>query len=170
MSEWRDLNLKFVLEVFRDYKMLNDVKTIDRNQYLRDMYDACKIVMDHSATFDKDGDGLIENGGFPDQTYDSWVMTGPSAYCGGMWLAALYCMTVMCDVLGMEDDKKNFEDLLERGKKSFNEKVWNGKYYKFDQSSNGNTIMSDQLCGHWYLRCSGLQYEVRNRAKAWFTQ
>lgn len=32
--------------------------------------------------WDKDGDGLIENGGFPDQTYDIWVMTGPSAYCG----------------------------------------------------------------------------------------
>lgn len=41
------------------------------------MYKACKVVMDHSITFDKDGDGLIENGGFPDQTYDSWVMTGP---------------------------------------------------------------------------------------------
>jgi non-lysosomal glucosylceramidase len=25
---------------------------------------------------DTDGDGLIENGGFPDQTYDNWVARG----------------------------------------------------------------------------------------------
>lgn len=27
--------------------------------------------------FDKDHDGLIENGGYADQTYDGWVTTGP---------------------------------------------------------------------------------------------
>lgn len=27
--------------------------------------------------FDKDQDGLIENGGYADQTYDAWVTTGP---------------------------------------------------------------------------------------------
>lgn len=27
--------------------------------------------------WDEDKDGLIENGGFPDQTYDCWVMSGP---------------------------------------------------------------------------------------------
>jgi uncharacterized protein (DUF608 family) len=32
--------------------------------------------------FDKDGDGLIENSGFPDQTYDIWTVEGPSAYTG----------------------------------------------------------------------------------------
>lgn len=77
VSEWRDLNQKFVLEVFRDYKALENTENVDRQKYLEDMYPACKVVMDHSLTFDKDGDGLIENGGFPDQTYDNWVMTGP---------------------------------------------------------------------------------------------
>lgn len=77
VSEWRDLNLKFVLEVFRDYQLLENVPNVDRRKYLEMMYQACKVVMDHSASFDIDGDGLIENGGFPDQTYDNWVMTGP---------------------------------------------------------------------------------------------
>lgn len=27
--------------------------------------------------FDKDGDGLIENSGYADQTYDGWTVTGP---------------------------------------------------------------------------------------------
>lgn len=27
-------------------------------------------------TWDRDGDGLIENSGFADQTFDAWVMSG----------------------------------------------------------------------------------------------
>ena len=27
--------------------------------------------------YDTDGDGLIENSGFADQTYDAWPVTGP---------------------------------------------------------------------------------------------
>ena len=32
--------------------------------------------MEHAIEWDKDDDGLIENGGFADQTFDAWVMTG----------------------------------------------------------------------------------------------
>ena len=38
---------------------------------------------------DRDGDGLPEHDGIPDQTYDTWPMHGPSAYGGSLWLAAL---------------------------------------------------------------------------------
>jgi hypothetical protein len=37
-----------------------------------------------------------ENSGWPDQTFDSWVMSGASAYCGGLWVAALAAMDDMC--------------------------------------------------------------------------
>lgn len=39
VSEWRDLNLKFVLQVFRDYKLTKD------KQYMIDMLPKCKLVM-----------------------------------------------------------------------------------------------------------------------------
>lgn len=39
--------------------------------------------MKHLAQFDKDGDGVIENENFADQTYDVWLVDGISAYCGG---------------------------------------------------------------------------------------
>lgn len=76
VSEWRDLNLKFVLQVFRDYNLFENVKEIDNETYLSDMYGACHTVMNRTKLFDVDGDGLIENSGRPDQTYDTWVMTG----------------------------------------------------------------------------------------------
>ena len=54
-----------------------------------------QAVMETALSWDQDGDGMIENSGKPDQTFDSWVMSGPSAYCGGLWLAALACMQVL---------------------------------------------------------------------------
>jgi non-lysosomal glucosylceramidase len=35
-----------------------------------------------AEVWDTDDDGLIENQGFPDQTFDIWTATGPSAYTG----------------------------------------------------------------------------------------
>lgn len=81
VSEWRDLNTKFVLQVLRDFSFVD--KEIDGisyrehlDNYLKDMYDVCKVVMEKSLKFDIDGDGLIENSGTADQTFDTWVMTG----------------------------------------------------------------------------------------------
>ena len=33
--------------------------------------------MNKTMIYDTDGDGLIENSGFADQTYDAWPVTGP---------------------------------------------------------------------------------------------
>ena len=42
--------------------------------------------MNKTMMYDTDGDGLIENSGFADQTYDAWPVTGPrylfSSLCG----------------------------------------------------------------------------------------
>lgn len=46
-------------------------------RYLSDMYGACVTLLRRARRWDRDNDGLIENGGFPDQTYDAWVMDGP---------------------------------------------------------------------------------------------
>jgi non-lysosomal glucosylceramidase len=132
---------------------------MNAHQYIKDMYSVCRIVMEKTLEFDCDKDGLIENSNSADQTYDTWVMSGPSAYCGGLYLAALVVMTSMASTLNFEDDARRYSEILARGKKSFEEKLWNGKFYKFDTTESQN-IMSDQLCGHWYLRTSGLTYEI----------
>ncbi|XP_062545738.1 non-lysosomal glucosylceramidase [Armigeres subalbatus] len=218
VSEWRDLNTKFILQVYRDYYTLNhyaqlnaensskfsSIEFIDKESmyetyvqdnrnkvsqeekqqnrksasmyinetngkvylmdamtYLKSMYPACKQVLEKTLLWDTDNDGIIENSKCPDQTYDTWVMDGPSAYCGGLWLASLHCMSVMANLLDQSDDCIRYRELLEKGKVSFEEKLWNGSYYRFDsQSVSKNSIMSDQLCGHWYLRCCGFDYDI----------
>ncbi|XP_045534468.1 non-lysosomal glucosylceramidase [Papilio machaon] len=129
--------------------------------YLAHMYPACAALLRKARAWDTDGDGLIENGGFPDQTYDAWVMKGPSAYCGGLWVAAVSAVCSMSRTLGFEEDEKEFSKLLEQARKSYEEKLWSGSYYRFDaRPCNRNVVMADQLAGHWYLRASGCAEQV----------
>lgn len=85
-----------------------------------------------------------------------------SAYCGGLWLAAVYVMIEMADFMGKKEDRDLFQGIFDKGKASFDRKMWNGQYYNFDSSHDEkNAIMADQLCGHWYLRCCGIKnYDV----------
>ncbi|KAK6617312.1 hypothetical protein RUM44_005643 [Polyplax serrata] len=155
VSEWRDLDLKFVLQSYRDYSITGDLEQI---KYL---WENICLLMDGALRWDKDGDGLIENQGLPDQTYDTWTMTGPSSYCGTLWLAALESTCQLAIVLRDTDNLNKFSSILFRAKKAFDAKLWNGKYYNFDCSvKRSKTIMSDQLCGLWYLECSGLKNKI----------
>lgn len=108
--------------------------------------------------FDKDHDGLIENGGYADQTYDGWVTTGPSAYCGGLWLAAVAVMVQMAALCGAQEAQNKFSSILSRGQEAYDRLLWNGRYYNYDCSSQPQScsIMSDQCAGQWFLRASGL--------------
>ncbi|XP_053264076.1 non-lysosomal glucosylceramidase [Podarcis raffonei] len=151
-AAWKDLNLKFVLQVYRDYYLTKD------SAYLRDMWPVCQAVMESELKFDKDGDGLIENSGFADQTYDAWVVTGASSYCGSLWLAALSMMCQMAQLLGQEDARQTYSAILAKGTAAFEKLLWNGKYYNYDSSNStsSDSIMSDQLAGQWFLRACGL--------------
>lgn len=71
VSAWKDLNPKFILTCYRDYAISGNL------QQLRDFWVTLKEVIERSMIWDTDGDGLIENSGFPDQTYDTWMPEGP---------------------------------------------------------------------------------------------
>uniref|UniRef100_A0A8D2J7Q3 Non-lysosomal glucosylceramidase n=1 Tax=Varanus komodoensis TaxID=61221 RepID=A0A8D2J7Q3_VARKO len=149
---WKDLNLKFVLQVFRDYSFTGDAA------YLQDMWPVCQAVMDSELRFDRDGDGLIENSGFADQTYDAWVVTGASAYCGGLWLAAVCVMCRMAEIMGSGEVLQKYAAILARGSAAFERLLWNGKYYNYDSGGgpSSDSVMADQLAGQWFLRACGL--------------
>lgn len=67
----------------------------------------------------------------------------------------------MSTILDQPNDCLRYQDILEKGKHSLEEKLWNGSYYRFDTSnSHKDTIMADQLCGHWYMKTCGFDYEV----------
>jgi len=158
-STWKDLNLKFVLQVYRDYKLTSN------RQYLMDMWPAMKACMSTATGQDSDCDGLIDNSGFADQTFDCWVVTGASAYCGGLWLAALRCMVEIATVLELDENIDRYKTMLSAGKKAYERKLWNGTYYNYDSSDKEyhNSIMAHQCAGQWYLCSCDLGQDIDDR-------
>uniref|UniRef100_A0A0E0EYT6 Non-lysosomal glucosylceramidase n=1 Tax=Oryza meridionalis TaxID=40149 RepID=A0A0E0EYT6_9ORYZ len=148
-SKWKDLNPKFV---YRDFAATGDMS------FGRDVWPAVCAAMDYMNQFDRDGDGLIENDGFPDQTYDAWTVHGISAYCGGLWLAALQAAATMAHRLGDRPFAEKYKLKFIQAKAVYEAKLWNGSYFNYDSgtSSNSRSIQADQLAGQWYAASSGL--------------
>lgn len=148
VNDWKDLNPKFVLRLYRDIVLLND------ETLARDYFKAAQMAMDYMQKFDYDSDGIPENGGYPDQTYDNWSAKGVSAYSGGLWLAALTSMNALAQQLGETEIASKYKLQLEQALDVYQSTLWNGDYYDYDASDN--SIMSDQLAGQWYLDLIGL--------------
>ncbi|EPB70424.1 hypothetical protein ANCCEY_10478, partial [Ancylostoma ceylanicum] len=144
-AEWRDLNLKFVLSCWRDYILIVE-KKYDRESALKILAYFYKqsetIVRNALSEWDIDEDGMIENSGIADQTYDVWTMSGTSAYCGSLWLAALSCVSYMAEELGKDGSSLYFEDVLARAKEAFVKKLWNGSE---DGSVDISSIQSEEV-------------------------
>ena len=152
-NRWKDLNTKFVLMVWRDFYLDGKKDTA----FLRRNYPAAKKAMEYMVQFDTDGDGMIENEGYPDQTYDTWVTRGESAYSGGLYLAALKAMHAMAQQVGDAPAAADYEARFKKGQQSYIKKLWNGSYFNYDIGSPyHDNVMADQLAGQWYAHLSGL--------------
>ncbi len=148
VNTWKDLNAKFVLRLYRDAVLL------EQPELVTELWDDAVIAMDYLAAMDDNGDGIPENDGEPDQTYDTWIATGISAYSGGLWIAALDAMSKMATMVGDETAAADYAARYEDAATLYEATLWNGEYYNYDETSDG--IMSDQLAGEWYARISGL--------------
>ncbi|XP_019084047.1 PREDICTED: non-lysosomal glucosylceramidase isoform X1 [Camelina sativa] len=151
-DRWKDLNAKFVLQVYRDV-----VATGDQG-FAKAVWPSVYTAVAYLDQFDKDEDGMIENEGFPDQTYDAWSVTGVSAYCGGLWVAALQAASAFASIVGENAVAIYFNAKYEKAKSVY-EKLWNGSYFNYDESGKGSSssILADQLAGQWYARACGLK-------------
>jgi non-lysosomal glucosylceramidase len=162
-SRWKDLNPKFVLSVCRDIAATGDTV------FALEMWPAVRAAMQFMERFDRDGDGMIENEGVPDQTYDTWSVSGPSAYSGGLWLASLQAAAAVADTAGDTAAASAYREKFERGRAVFESLLWNGEYYDYDASSSRqhDSIMADQMAGQWYSRACGLPgIAPKNRARS----
>ncbi|MGB4678382.1 MAG: non-lysosomal glucosylceramidase [Aggregatilineales bacterium] len=159
VSRWKDLNSKFVLQVYRDFIATQDV------DFLAEMWEPVTVALETMQRFDRDGDGLIENDGFPDQTFDTWTVKGPSAYCGGLWLAALQAASQIASILDHPGEAHAYRRQFQRAREAYSEALWNGEYFNYDASGSAHhdSVMADQLAGDWYARACGLPGIVPER-------
>ncbi|KAF2563866.1 hypothetical protein F2Q70_00017315 [Brassica cretica] len=151
-DRWKDLNAKFVLQVYRDVVATGDYS------FARAVWPSVYLAVAYLDQFDKDEDGMIENEGLPDQTYDTWSVTGVSAYCGGLYVAALQAASAFATIVGENAVAFYFNAKYEKAKTVY-EKLWNGSYFDYDNSGSdsSSSILADQLAGQWYARACGLK-------------
>ncbi len=169
---WKDLGSDFVLQVYRDFILTGSTDW----EFLWDCWPSVVSALHYLKTFDLDQDGIPENSGAPDQTFDDWRLKGVSAYCGGLWLAALegaiaignqllsyppghpignISETPLCNP-PIKDSLATFQTWLDQARPLYQEKLWNGEYYRLDSESGSDVVMADQLCGQFYARLLGL--------------
>ncbi|MBU1044079.1 MAG: hypothetical protein KJ915_06735 [Candidatus Omnitrophica bacterium] len=151
MILWKDLNPKFILLTYRAFCQTNDLK------FLKDMYPSLKKAFEYSLKQDKDADGLPDNQGF-DTTFDTWGFKGASAYNGGVFLVSLLALRRMAEHFNDKRLAKRCIDIFTKGRKSFEQKLWNGKYYITAKSADKDyeSCMLGQLTGQWYAYLLGL--------------
>jgi non-lysosomal glucosylceramidase len=154
VNGWKDLGPKFVLQAWRDALAAGP----DGESLIRSVFPTADGVLRGLADADRDGDGLPEHDGDPDQTYDTWPMRGPSAYGGSLWLAAVAAAEAMAGRLGDREAEHRWAGWFERAQVAFDRRLWRGRYYAYDdgRGPSSDSIMADQLCGQWYADVTGL--------------
>ena len=156
---WKDLASDFVLQVWRTFKLAPSGEDL---RFLADCWPAAVQALRYLKTFDANDDGLPDNGGAPDQTFDDWPLKGVSAYCGALWIAALEAALAMAQRLQLDlgldtsGEQREFGSWLEQSRAHFDALLWNGEYYNIDAESGTPVVMADQLCGDFYARLLGL--------------
>ncbi|HBY78733.1 MAG TPA: bile acid beta-glucosidase [Cyanobacteria bacterium UBA11148] len=164
-NQWKDLSCDFVLQVYRDF-ILTGSKDVE---FLWECWSAIVKTLAYLKTFDQDGDGIPENSGAPDQTFDDWQLKGISAYCGGLWLAALAAAIAIGEILIKNDPPVSqfpeipdtesieytvnlYQQWFQQAQPIYQNKLWNGQYYQLDSESGSDVVMADQLCGQFYAK------------------
>jgi len=152
-NDWKDLNSKFVLMIYRDY-VFTGKKDI---AFLRYTWPAVQEALEHLRQYDRLGDGLPQGDNYPDQTYDEWIVQGDSAYSGGLWLASLRAAEEIAHALGNRAVATKYHDWFTKGQKTYIDKLWNGEYFRYDTMSEyRDNVQADQLAGQWYANMNGL--------------
>ena len=146
-----DINMQFVLMVLRDYLFTGD------REYIETLWNNVERAMDAIEILDRNDDGL------PDydtkrNTYDAWNFSGTSAYISLLWLAALKAAVVMAETMKDSSRAEKWTAILEKGKQSLDEKLWNGEYYNLwcNETETDEALMTDHLDGEWFLRMIGI--------------
>jgi non-lysosomal glucosylceramidase len=159
-NQWKDLSSDFVLQVYRAFQATGSTDV----DFLVECWPAVVETLAYSKQFDTDGDGLIENSGAPDQTFDDWRLQGISAYCGGLWIAALSAAIAMGETLQQQQKAAGNMTILlaqyrrwwQHGRTAYQKQLWNGSYYRLDTESGSDVVMADQLCGQFCASTMGL--------------
>ena len=147
---WKDLNCYLVLCIWREGRSMGSV-------WRRGLFPAVRAAIDHLQKYDRDGDGLIENDGIPDQTFDNIPMNGPSSYCGGLWIAALLAAAALAREEGEALLADHWTAQARLASEALLGLLFNGSWFRVDtQGVLSEACFIEQLLGPFLARRLGL--------------
>jgi len=112
-----DVNLQFVVGLYRDWKWTGDRAWLDRN------YQAARRAFAFIGQLDRYGVGLpyIEGG----ITYDHWHMKGIVTYMAGLYLTTSHAMEALAREMEDNETADAARAARERGQQAFDHLLWN---------------------------------------------
>lgn len=151
INNWKDLNLKYILRIYRDVTLWNDQAMLEAT------WDTIPTALEYVHQFDSDGDGLLDHSG-ADQTYDTWAMSGAASYSASLLICALEAAIRLAQRMGDHAQADAWSEWLAAARQSFETKLWNGTYFRYHTADTDlrEVIMADQLVGQWYAGAIGL--------------
>jgi len=130
--------------------------------YLKEMWPSIKKALDYVLRErDPNGDCLPDMAGAM-CTYDNFAMFGASSYVSSLWLGALKAAVAAADVLGDKKAAGQYRAVFEKASAAFEDKLWNGSYYRLYNDVGGERgdldegCLTDQVIGQWACRLAGL--------------
>jgi non-lysosomal glucosylceramidase len=153
---------EYVQTVYRYYCRTGD------EAFLRRFFPSVKDAIYFAKGLDTDADGLVnehphapQGEDWPaNQFYDIWPWHGTSAYVAGIWLATLKIAEDMAKKVGDMAFAKDCRVWFDQGRRAFEEKLWNGRYYRLYNDPEGKRVsevcLANQLMGEWCTRIVGL--------------
>ncbi|MXZ51329.1 MAG: hypothetical protein F4073_01710 [Rhodobacteraceae bacterium] len=147
---WKDLNCDLILCLYREGKAMGI-------EWRTTRFPAVKAAIEFLQVFDRDDDGLIENEGIPDQTFDNIPMLGASSYCGGLWIAALLAGSKLAREAGEHNLSEQWNSMAKKAIQAYNDSLFTGYWYRVDtQGHFSEACFIEQLFGPFLARRLGL--------------
>ncbi len=147
-----DLHAQYVGMVMRDFFWTSD------KDFLKEMWPSLKKAMEYCVKErDLNGDSMPDMEGIM-SSYDNFPMYGVATYIASQWLAALHGMVQGARALGDTEAEKRYAGFFDKGKAIFEQRLWNGKYYRLWNDEGGKHggkdegCLTDQLIGQWVMR------------------
>ncbi|MGQ9672531.1 MAG: GH116 family glycosyl hydrolase [Candidatus Aminicenantales bacterium] len=144
-----------VINLYRDWQISAD------DEFLKRLWPQAKKALEYAwKSWDADKDGVME--GEQHNTYDI-EFYGPNSMMGSFYLGALLAGSRMAEAVQDREAAQTYLEIYERGRKKFDELLWNGEYYvqrgegiSEKKYQYGEGCLSDQLLGQWLAMVAGL--------------
>lgn len=146
MDKGEGESIRLDLPAQHAFMTLRDAFWSNDREYLQEMYPSAKFAVEYVLNNrDMNGDGLPDMEGVM-CSYDNFPMYGIASFVAGQFILALKAVAEAAEILGETDDQEKYNALYESGRKLFEEKLWNGEYFRLCNDEGGKKAVVDEGC------------------------